>query len=431
MPAGKWYRRQEGVPEIRLRKSQYDIFQSKARFKVVVAGRRFGKSFLAITFLLAVALSRRDAICYYVAPTYRMAKDIAWSVLLRLCPRGFIGSEHEGALMLRLINGSVIALKGADNPDSLRGVGLDACVLDEYADMDGRVWTEVVRPALSDRKGLGLFIGTPKGFNHFHDLYRFAQADQNGVWAAWQYTTADGGNVDEEEIEAARRDLPPRQFKQEYLASFEALTARVYYAFTREKNVTDKVVHDPELDLLMGVDFNINPGMHAVLAHKVIDQLHVFDEVYIPSGNTDELAREVVRRYGIVEVNGVKQARRLFAYPDPTGRRRQTSAPMGHTDFTILDSYGFKIRAPHGPYPMEDKINGTNSAFLNSVGVSKAFIHPRCHHLIKGLEGLTYKEDTQQPDKKSNLDHITDAFAYLACFEMPMRKRGFIGKGPF
>lgn len=423
MPAAKWYRRQEGSPQIKLRACQFDIFAHKARFKVVVAGRRFGKSYLAIAFLINAALSKKDAICYYVAPTYRMAKDIAWAVLLRLCPRSFITSEHESALTIRLINGSKICLKGADNPDSLRGVGLDACVLDEFADMDERTWSEVIRPALSDKKGDGMFIGTPKGFNHFHDIYQKARENVEGYWSAWQYTTAEGGNVDDSEIEAAKRDLPKRQFMQEYMASFEALTARVYYAFSRDANVRAQVCTDPSLPILMGVDFNINPGMHAVLCHRVGGQIHVFDEVYVPAGNTEELAREVVRRYGTVTIDGRMRKRALFAYPDPTGSRRQTSAPIGVTDHKILQDYGFQIRAPHAPYLMEDKINTTNAAIQTATGLCKVFIHPSCKKLISGLEGLTYKKDTKQPDKSGNLDHITDALAYLICMELPMVER--------
>jgi hypothetical protein len=181
----------------------------------------------------------------------------------------------------------------------------------------------------------------------------------------------------------------------------------------------------------MGVDFNVVPGMHAVMAQRVADQLHIFDELFIPDGNTTDIAREVVRRYGITMANNQPRRRDLYAYPDPTGRRRQTSAPTGHTDFTILGDFGFKVRAPHAPYPVADKIQTVNAAFANALGASRVFVHPRCKLLIRSLEGLTYKGDSQQPDKKSNLDHMSDAAAYLIAYEVPMRRPAFVGKGPF
>lgn len=347
-----------------------------------------------------------------------------------MVPRRYIAKENEGALAIKLTNGKWLALFGADNPDSLRGIGIKRFVMDEYADMDERVFPEIIRPTLATTNGDGMFIGTPKGFNHFYDLFqRGVSGDAN--WRSWQTTTQDAGLVPPKEIDAARSVMTEKQFKQEYMASFETMSSRVFHAFDRKVHVNDGLVCDPDLPILVGLDFNVVPGMHAVIAQRVADQIHVIDELFIPDGNTTDVSREVVKRYGVTKRSGVLRPRELYAYPDPTGRRRQTSAPTGHTDFTILSEYGLKVRAPHAPYPIEDKINTTNAAMANSLGVSRVFIHPRCQKLIRGLEGLTYKGQTTQPDKGSNLDHITDAFAYLVCFELPLRKPVFIGKGPF
>lgn len=415
---------------------QYEIIRDRTRFKTWVAGRRSGKTYTSVGYLLAGALpapiTANTEWYAYIAPTYKMAKRIAWEELMRMVPRNRIAKENESALAIKLVNGKWVALFGADNPDSLRGIGIKRFVMDEYADMDERVFPEIIRPTLSTTSGDGMFIGTPKGFNHFHDLFLRGQSNTR-EWRSWQTTTAEGGLVPPSEIEAARGVMTEKQFRQEYLASFETMASRVYHAFDRRTHLHDGIVCDPELDVLIGIDFNVNPGMHACLAQRVADQVHVFDEVYIPDGNTEELAREVVKRYGVVRLaSGLMRKRRLIAYPDPTGRKRQTSAPTGHTDFTILSNdYGIEIRAPHAPYPTEDKINTTNAALMSATKRSRVFIHPRCVKLIRGLEGLTYKGDTQQPDKKSNLDHMTDAFAYLVCYELPMRKPVFIGKGPF
>jgi len=136
---------------IRLSKAQDEIFGNPARFKVVVAGRRFGKTVLALCTLLHSSWEKAGSINWYTAPTYRQAKQIAWTMLKSFTDASWIASRNETDLSLTLINGSIISLRGADNYDSLRGVGLDALVLDEYADMAAEVWTEVLRPALSDK----------------------------------------------------------------------------------------------------------------------------------------------------------------------------------------------------------------------------------------------------------------------------------------
>lgn len=411
---------------------QGKVLGSKARFRVWVAGRRSGKTFTAGGYLIQGALDLEPEVNAYIAPTYRMAKRIAWDEIKAMVPKNRVVDVLDGELTIKISpnyakwpnakKNSSISLFGADNPDSLRGLGLRRFVMDEYADMDARTFPEVVRPMLATTRGDGMFIGTPKGFNHFHELYERALEDRTGEWFVLQSTTLQGGLVRPSEIEAARRDMSDRQFRQEYEASFEALTARVFYAFSRENNVRE-LVQDNTLPIFIGIDFNISPGMHAVCGHKVSDQIHIIDEIMIPNGNTEELAREAVRRFGVVNINGVIRKRRLIACPDPTGKRRQTNAPIGQTDHKILNDYGIEVRTPYAPYASEDKINTTNAALRTAAGTTRAFIHPRCKKLITGLEGLTYKGETGQPDKSGNHDHITDAFAYLICMEIPMVNR--------
>lgn len=352
-----------------------------------------------------------------------MAKRIAWDEIVDMCPRRTVSAIRGHLLEIEFHRGSKICLFGADNPDSLRGIGLGRFVMDEYADMHERTFPEIVRPMLATTKGEGMFIGTPKGYNHFYELYQKALTGEHPDWFAMQSTTLEGGLVPPAEIEAARREMSERQFRQEFEASFESMSARVYYAFDRKTNVRDQVQEDPELDVLIGIDFNISPGMHAAVAHRVADQIHVFDEIFIPDGNTEELARECQRRYGLVKIRGVMRRRRLIAYPDPTGKRRQTSSPIGQTDHKILRDNGIEVRTPYAPYATEDKINTTNAALRTASGIVRTFVSPKCKRLITGLEGLTYKGDTGEPDKSGNLDHITDALAYLICMELPMVHR--------
>jgi len=395
---------------LKLTKAQSKIFRDTSRFKVVVAGRRFGKTVLALWYLIAVAYTKQNSICWYTAPTYRQAKQIAWSMLRGFLPREAVASRNETDLSLTLINGSIIALRGADNYDSLRGVGIDALVLDEYADMAAEVWTEVLRPSLSDKLGSALFIGTPAGFNHLYDLWIEANAKID--WNAWQFTTADGGNVSPEELEAARLDLDERTYKQEYLASFESMTGRVYHEFDRLLNVSADLI-DTGAELLCGFDFNISP-MSAVIGVKSGNQLHILDEITIPNGNTELMCDALHTRY---------PNRRIYAYPDPSGRARKTSSPVGQTDFSILAAHGFRVLSPPSAPLVVDRVNEANAMFKNAKGERRLFIHPRCKTLIKCLDGLTYKEDTSQPDKSLGLDHLPDALGYMVHFEFPIVER--------
>lgn len=400
-------------------RAQSIILASPARFKLVNAGRRFGKTHLAIDFyLFPGAVNHPGSNSYYIAPTYKDAKRIAWEKLKDVVPLSYIdGKPNETELSIRLRNRSKITLLGADDPDSLRGPGAHRIVYDEFAFQKKYVW-DVTRPMLSDTGGDALFISTPSGYNHFYDMYCAATAKRG--WAAFQFTTLDGGNVPPEEIEEAKHDLDERMFRQEYEASFEMLAGRVYYAYNRDKNVCI-VQDDGSSTLLVGMDFNVNP-MTAAIAQRKADQLHFIDEIVLPNGNTELMAAAIKQRF---------PGRKVNVYPDPTGNARKTSAPVGQTDFTILRSAGFTVLAPQRPYPISDKYNTFNAALCNAAGERSIYINPvRCQSLAKGLDGLTYRDGTSEADKSLGLDHITDAAAYLVLWEMPMRgKSGGIKLG--
>lgn len=196
---------------------QRTVMDDNTRFKVICAGRRCGKSRLAAVTLLIEALQcPKGSGVMYVAPTQGQARVIIWNLLLDL-GRPIIASAHVNNSEITLINGSVIYVRGADRPDTLRGVSLSYAVLDEYADMKPSAWEEVIRASLSDKRGRGMFIGTPKGRNHFFDL--FHQEDEE--WKSWHFTTADNPLIDAKEIEAAKRTMSSFAFKTEYMASFD------------------------------------------------------------------------------------------------------------------------------------------------------------------------------------------------------------------
>lgn len=388
---------------------QSDIFTCPARFRVVVAGRRFGKTFLSTAELISRALTKPDQNVWYIAPTFRAGRDICWDMLTQQIPREYIAKTNETSLTVTLKNGSSISIKGAEKHDNLRGRAIDFVVLDEFADMKPEAWYEVIRPSLSGRgeQGSALFIGTPKGRNHFYDLYGKG-IDQDEGWQSYQYTTIEGGNVPPDEIASAKADLDDRTFEQEYEARFVSYSGIIYYGFKREQSV---VRHDGDRSVIhVGMDFNLDP-MSAVLMTRKGDTLHVFDEIVMFGSNTDEMVAEIRTRYG----NGT-----IVIYPDPASRQRKTSAG-GRTDLSILQNAGFEVRVRSSHAAVRDRINSVNSRLLSKDGQRRLFVDPKCKKVIESLERHTYKEGTSQPEK-DGFDHMNDALGYAVEYLFPIRK---------
>ena len=396
---------------MQLTKPQSEIFCSPSRFRAVVAGRRFGKTFLSTGEILRAAIGGSNRNCWYVAPTYGAAKEIAWDMLIQTIPEEYIQKTNETALTIKLINGSVISLKGAEKPNNLRGRALDFVVLDEFADMRPEAWNEVLRPSLSDRHTeesptRALFIGTPKGRNHFYDLWASGLDGAEG-WDSFQYTTLQGGNVPQAEIEQARNDLDERTFNQEYCAEFVTYSGLIYYAFSRELSVIN--IDDNNGTLHIGMDFNLDP-MSAVICLRHGQDLLAIDEIVMYGSNTDEMVAEIKDRY---------PNRHIIIYPDPASRQRKTSAG-GRTDLSILQNAGFSVKVKKQHPLVRDRINAVNSRLLSGDGNRHLFVSPKCKQTIKSLERQTYKEGTSIPNKDGT-DHMNDALGYLVEYLFPIR----------
>lgn len=389
--------------------AQKTVSLDTTRFRVVVAGRRFGKTHLSIRELCYHAREPNKEV-WYIAPTYKMARQIVWRKLKnRLQDLNWIAKTNETELSITLRNGSIISLKGADNYDSLRGVGLDFIVLDEFADIDPLAWYETLRPTLSDKGGRALFIGTPKGIGNWaYEIYQ--NALDNDAWQSYSFTTIDGGRVPEAEIEAAKKDLDERTFRQEYLATFETFSGRIYYAFDRSLNVRKYEGATPDV-VYVGMDFNIDP-MSAVVALRHGDTLHIIDEVRLFSSNTQEAVSEVKQRF---------PRSKIWVYPDPAGHQRKSSAG-GATDITILANAGWIVKAPRQHTPVRDRINAVNSRLCDTTGIRHLFIDPKCKYTIEGLERQVYKEGSSQPDKDGGYDHMNDAIGYMVDYLFPVRR---------
>jgi len=214
--------------DIQLLDWQKEVWADDTRFKVIAAGRRGGKTRFAAWKLLVEALQGDPLGDYlYVAPTMGQARKLLWNLLMELGKDVIVG-HHLNNLEIKLVNGVTISLRGGDNPEPMRGMSVGFVVIDEYANIKPYVWEEILRPALSDREGRAVFIGTPKGRNHFYDLYHDAMLGKLEGYKAWHFTTADNPFIPEKEIALAKRTMSSYAFRQEYMASFEALGSAMF-----------------------------------------------------------------------------------------------------------------------------------------------------------------------------------------------------------
>lgn len=418
--------------QLRLHPKQVEVFKHPARYKVVVAGRRWGKTYLSRTTLVTAACAKRKALVWYVAPTYGMAKDIMWSELIDALPPRIVKKKNETKLEVVLVNGSVIQLKGADKPDTLRGRGIDYVVLDEYQDFKAGTWEEVIYPTLMDKRGHALIIGTPKAYNALYDVYARGQdIEQADEWKSWQFPTISSPFIPEKEIENARANMDPKSFRQEFEASFETMSGRVYYGFNRSTHVKTLPPLDMSKPVYVGQDFNVDP-MTSVIFQLWEDPtypksspdryvIHIKDEIWLGSSNVIEVCDELDRRYW----RWIKR-NMLAMYPDPAGRNR--SQGRGETNFQIFRERGITKVYARAKHPArEDRYNAVNLMLASAEGRIRLFVDPKCKKTIESLEQTIYKAGTNEVDKTQGAEHITDALGYPIELLFPVRKVKVIG----
>tara|TARA_R100000773_G_scaffold25174_1_gene22031 strand:+ start:1376 stop:2590 length:1215 start_codon:yes stop_codon:yes gene_type:complete len=391
-----------------LSKPQKEVITNTSRFRVLITGRRFGKTYLAINELAKFARYSNKKV-WYVAPSYRQAKSICWNELKdKLIKHKWVKSINNSDLTIVLRNNSRISLRGADNENSLRGIGLDFLVMDEFADIHKQAWYEVLRPTLSDTQGHALFCGSPRGFGNWsYELYKLGETNKD--WQSFKYTTLEGEQVSKEEIEQAKDDLDLRTFQQEYEATFVNYSGMIYYNFNREKNIIE-TFRNNHLTYHIGLDFNVEP-MCAVVSVIENDIIIVIDEIQIYSSNTNEMVDEIKTRYN----------KKIIIYPDPSARQRKTSAG-GMTDLAILKNAGFEVKCRNKAPLVRDRINAVNSKLKNVKGQNSLFILNSCKNVIKSIERQIYKEGTHIPDKDSGYDHMNDALGYLIEYNYPLKR---------
>jgi len=380
-----------------------EILLDPHRFKVVVAGRRFGKTYLALMWLCLGNIEANER-RWFIAPTYRQGKMIAFPVLRQI----FRGRAkiNESELKVTLPNGAEICIKGADNEDSLRGAGLNRVVLDEYAMFKSHVWQEIVLPMLATTQGDAMFIGTPDGYNSLYDLYLKGQSDPE--WMSWQYTTIEGGFVADDEIDRLKSNMDGRLYRQEMEASFETTGNRAAYNFDRDVNV--RKAEGLTSERFIGMDMNVD-YMSAVIACVYTDgTIHYYDEIRQSNSNTEAMSREMRKRWGLHPI-----------FPDPAGKARSTTS--NRSDHQILKDNGFQVIARVAHPTQKDRLSALNRMLLDAKDRVKMTIDPSCIYLIKDLEQV--QRDKKGGIDKSNpeLSHMLDACSYYIEYKHPIVQR--------
>ena len=386
--------------QLTINNAREEILNDQSRFKVIVAGRRWGKTVLALMWLCLGDILPNER-RWFIAPTYRQGKMIAFPLLRQL----FRGRAkiNESELKVTLPNEAEICIKGADNEDSLRGAGLNRVILDEYAYFKPHVWEEIVLPMLATSQGDAMFIGTPNGFDTMYELFLKGQSDPE--WASWQYKTIEGGFVSDDEIDRLRANMDGRLYRQEMEGSFESTGNRAAYNFDRD-------IHIKKADSLtgnrfIGMDFNVD-YMSAVFACEYTDgTVHYFDEIRQSNSNTESMAKEMKKKWGLHPT-----------FPDPAGRARSTTS--NRSDHAILREFGYPVYARRAHPAVKDRLACLNKKLLDAKDKVGMTVDPKCKYLIKDLEQC--QRDKRGGIDKSNqeLSHMIDACSYLLEMKFPI-----------
>lgn len=434
-PTSRWY-------PLRPHAEQARLWDSPARFNVVPAGRRSGKTEIAKRKAVRKALTPSpitDRRIVLAAPVWSQAKRLYWNDCKKLIPRwAYAGQDprratSESELTITLIDGTQVCIAGLDVPERIEGVPIDHIVLDEYGNCKADVWPEHVRPCLSERNGTADLIGCPEGRNHYYTMAMQAQEQQIERPDLWGFFTWPSSDIlPAEEIEIARGELDARTFAQEYEASFLDVSGRVYYNFLREVHAAESLPYDPFATLMIGFDFNVAPGVCIFAQERLyrgdnpkVDRVDliacVTDEIWVErDSNTPRVCQEIIRQYrdhhGPVEI-----------YADASGGAGHTSQVDG-SDLTLIRKYlspvfGERLhwRVPHANPPVRARVNSLNSRLESADGKVHLLVDPSCKHVVQDLEGVTWAADGGIDKKTSRtLSHISDALGYLVHAEWPV-----------
>lgn len=380
---------------MRLTSAQSQIARDTHRFRVVCAGRRFGKTILSTWEMFGkAALGKGGKKICYIAPTYQQARDICWQELIKICqPLATKINETRLEISITAQDGgqSVIWLRGWESIESLRGQSFDFIVIDEIAMMRNFWinWQEVIRPTLTDRIGEVLFISTPKGFNHFYDLFNLQDKDMD--YKSFHFSSYDNPNLPQDELDKAKKEITEDRFAQEYMADFRKTEGLVYKEFSRAVHLFDDMTNrGRSTERLGGVDFGFtNPTVILKIEHDYDNNYWVVEEWY-KSGQTNSQVIEIAKR---MQINSF--------YPDPAEPDR------------ILEMQNAGLNCREVSKDIEKGVDSVRELFKQN----RLRIHRNCINLIHELETYSYPESRNErnpnelPIDKDN--HAVDALRYV------------------
>lgn len=402
---------------VKLHKGQLEVAKDEHRFRIICAGRRWGKSVLSQLIVLQWATNSVGTY-WIVSPTYRQGKQIHWRGLQQIIPRDWVLKKNEVELSITLKNGSVIELKGAENPDALRGVKLRGLVIDEIASIRNWdwLWSEVLRPTLTDYASPALFISTPKGYNHFYELFEIGQ-NQNEIYKSWRFSSYDNPFIPSTEIDQAKIESGQDVFAQEYLAEFTRFTGLIYKEFNPDTHIEffdhSKNEHG---DYLFGMDFAVR-GWTAVVVAKIKSDGHIYilDE-YKVEGETAQVhapsIKDVLTQYADFD--------KYEGFADPAGfaKNQQGMRKNQSMVWALADEYfDYDFPIVRANNEVIAGINFVRQLFREG----KIHIHPRCTKLIDEIQQYQWKDQpvTQigvhsEPEEVRKInDHLVDALRYM------------------
>jgi hypothetical protein len=402
---------------------QTDLVNDKVRFKVVPAGRRSGKTERAKRFVVREAM-REPGPYFVAAPTRDQVKRIYWSDLKRLCFTSVLGdrSVSESELQIRLPNGSTISLIGLDQPQRMEGVLWIGGVIDEIADVREGAWQENISPALDtfnplrpDYRPWCWLIGVPDGLNHYYEMAEYARTSGDQDWKLYTWKSAD--ILPPDVIEAAKRRMSPRQYRQEYEASFETASGRVYEDYGPH-NYTKEVIK-PHEQLMWHHDFNFTPMSSGIGVRRGND-FYILDEIILTSATSRQSAIEFVEKFK----NHAN--RKVIVYGDPAGRAGEKH---GHaSDYTEMEqvlranNWQVERRVKPAAPAIKDRQNSVRAKIRNAAGETSLFVNiDKAKYAHKGLATVQIKKGSTFLEEDSDYQHITTAIGYCVDHEWPLR----------
>lgn len=404
--------------------TQLALIKDKVRFKVVPAGRRSGKTERAKRFVAKEALANPHERYFIAAPTRDQVKKIYWADMKRLCLVSLASkAPSETDLIIYLDNGTEIHLIGLDKPQRIEGILWSGGVIDEIADIKPEAWDNHIRPALDtfnpSRPGYHAWcwlIGVPDGLNHYFDMYQYAVGGTDPDWKAYHWTSAE--ILPPEKVESAKRQMSAKTFRQEYEASFEGATGRIYEDYGPD-NLTQMQIA-PHEQLCWMHDFNFTPMSSAIGVVRQ-DYLLLLDEIILTSATARQSALEFVEKYAD------HRNRHVLIYGDPAGKAGEkhghTSDYLDIEEVLRLHGFTYERRVKPAAPAIKDRQNSVRAKILNAAGERRLFVNSqKAPYAHKGLATVQLKAGSAFQEAVTDYQHITTAIGYMVDYEWPVKR---------